>query len=87
MSRVPAQFVGLSPTQLRAWLTSVQQAIQDLTIGGKPEATAYTQGDGSKSATFTKADLGALNERANALAAALSGGGAYRRRPIRPLYL
>lgn len=86
MHRVPAQFAGVSQATLQQWLTATQQAIQDLTVGGKVEVASYTQGDGAKSVTYTRAQLPMLQERANALAQALSGGRAYRRRPMRPLY-
>lgn len=86
MYRIPAEFAGIAPSTLQTWLTNVQQAIQDLTTGGKAETAAYTQGDGSKSVTYTRADLGALRERANSLAQVLYGR-RYRRRAVRPLYL
>lgn len=53
-------FAGMSTPALQAALTSAQQAYIDLTTGGKLEVAAYTQGDGSKSVTYTRAQLGAL---------------------------
>lgn len=87
MYRVPAEFLGVPTQTLQTWLANAQQALQDLTTGGKVEVAAYTQGDGSKSVTYTRADLAALQQRISAIAQVLSGGRAYRRRPIRPLYL
>jgi hypothetical protein len=86
-SPISAQFYGVPTQTLQTWLTNAQQALQDLTTGGKLEVAAYTQGDGSKSVTYTRANLGELQERINALAQALSGGQVGRRRPVRPLYL
>jgi hypothetical protein len=84
---VPAEFAGVSRQTLQAWLTGAQQALQDLTTGGKIEVAGYAQGDGQKSVTYTRADIGALQQRIAGLAQALSGGRMYRRRPMRPLYL
>lgn len=80
----PPEIVGLTTLQLQTWLTSTQQAIQDLAVGGKAYAVAYAQGDGSKSVQYTQADLSALRMRARMLAQALGLVG--RRRAIRPLF-
>jgi hypothetical protein len=85
--RVPAQYYGWTPTQLSTALTATQQAIFDLTTGGKLETASYTQGDGAKSVTYTRADLGALQQQVQILAGLVSGDPRYgRRRPLRPLY-
>lgn len=80
----PPELIGVSDDTLRAWLSGCQQAIQDLTVGGKVQTAAYTQGDGSKSVTYTAADLVALRARAQMLAQAL--GLVARRRPLRPYF-
>ncbi|HZR87882.1 MAG TPA: gpW family head-tail joining protein [Bradyrhizobium sp.] len=85
--RVPAEFVGLNSTQLQTMLAQTQQALADLTTGGKVETAAYTQADGSKSVTYTRADLAALQQRVQMLANLVYPGQGYgRRRPARPLY-
>ena len=80
----PPELIGIEDATLQAWLTAVQQAIQDLTIGGKAYVVSYAQGDGSKGVTYTQADVGALRMRARMLAAAL--GLANPRRAIRPIF-
>jgi hypothetical protein len=80
----PPELIGVPDDTIRAWLLACQQAIQDLTVGGKVQTAAYTQGDGSKSVTYTAADLAALRMRAQMLAQAL--GLVERRRPLRPYF-
>lgn len=80
----PAELIGVSDTTLQAWLAACQQAIQDLTVGGKVQTAAYTQGNGAKSVTYTRAELPALRARAQMLAKAL--GLVERRRPMRPYF-
>ena len=80
----PAELIGVPDATLQSWLTACQQAIQDLTTGGKVQTAAYTQGDGSKSVTYTAADLNALRMRAQMLGQAL--GLVRHRRPMRPYF-
>lgn len=42
-----------------------------LSTGGKGETFSYTQGDGAKSVTYTKADLGAISQLIRLLQAQL----------------
>jgi hypothetical protein len=53
-------FAGMSNAALQTALANAQQAYLDLSIGGKVQVAAYTQGDGSKSVTYTQANIGAL---------------------------
>lgn len=78
-------FAGMSTTQLQAVLASAQQAYIDLTTGGKPQAAAYTQGDGSKSVTYTPASLPNLTMLIKQLQAQL-GIIRHTRRPMRFVY-
>jgi len=80
----PPELIGLTNEQLQAQLTAVQQAIHDLTIGGKPSSVSYAQGDGAKSVSYTQADLAGLRMRARMLAQAL--GLVRPRRAIRPVF-
>lgn len=84
---IPAEFYNVPAATLQTWLLACQQAVQDLTTGGKVQVAAYTQGDGNKSVTYTRADLPALTARIKALIQATNGGYVYSRRPISPLYL
>ena len=47
---------GVAPATLQQWLADAQQALHDLSTGAKGESFSYTQGDGSKSVTYTRAD-------------------------------
>ncbi|MDR3513771.1 MAG: gpW family head-tail joining protein [Caulobacteraceae bacterium] len=88
MRRVPAELVGISQARLQTMLAQTQQAIADLTTGRKTETAAYTQADGNRSVTYTRADLASLQQRVQMLAGILYPGQGYgRRRPARPLYL
>ena len=69
--RIPAQFVGVPPATLLLWLQAAQQALHDLTIGGKPSVILYNSGEGSRQVTYTRATVGQLGEYVAALAAAL----------------
>lgn len=51
---------GRPTAQLQIDLANAQQAYIDLSTGAKGESYSYTQGDGSKSVTYTQANLGAL---------------------------
>lgn len=51
---------GVPTATLQAWLLSAQSALNDLMIGGKPVVVLYTQGDGQKSVTYQKTDVGQL---------------------------
>lgn len=79
--RIPPQFVGVPRATLQQWLTQAQQALQDLTVGGKAEVVGYAQGDGTKNVTFTRAQVPLLQMRIQELVQALSGGHPTRRPP------
>jgi hypothetical protein len=78
-------FAGMSTTALQTALNNAQQAYIDLTTGGKVQVAAYTQGDGTRSVTYTRANIADLVATIKQLQAQL---GIIRRarRPIRPLY-
>ena len=75
-------FAGMSREHLQAALTSAQNAYLELTIGGKVQAAAYTQGDGQKSVTYTAASLPNLTALIKELQAQL-GIVRQARRPLR----
>lgn len=74
---------GVPKATLEQWLRESQQALHDLSTGAKGESFSYTQGDGAKSVTYTRTDIGALQAHINALLYAL---GMRRRRAIRPVF-
>ena len=53
-------FAGLPTATLQAWLLSAQTAYANLAAGGLVESVSYAQGDGSKSVTYRRADMGEL---------------------------
>jgi hypothetical protein len=78
-------FAGMTTQQLQAALASAQRAYLDLSTGGKVVTAAYTQGDGSRSVTYTAASLPNLVALIKQLQAQL-GIVCHGRRPIRPMY-
>lgn len=75
---IPPEFVGVDTAILQTWLSAAQQALQDLTTGGKPETVSYGQGDGTKSVTYTRANIGQLQQRIRGLGRALGLVGSRR---------
>ena len=63
----------------------MQQDYLDLSSGRKVVSAAYTQGDGSKSVTFTKATLGQMAMMIRQMQAQL-GIINTPRRPLRPVF-
>ena len=51
---------GISVAALQQRLEALQQAYLELTAGGKLQVASYAQGDGSKSVTYTAANLADL---------------------------
>lgn len=76
-------FTGVPKLTLQKWLGEAQQAMHELSTGTKGEAYSYTQGDGTRSVTYTRTDLGALQAHINSLMHAL---GMRKRRAIRPVF-
>ena len=76
---------GMDTAGLRASLAAAQQAYIDLSTGAKGESYSYTQGDGSKSVTYTRANLPALANIIQLLQSQL-GIVPRARRPIRFWY-
>lgn len=79
-----SDLAGVPQATLRQWLLDAQTALHQLAIGGKVEAAAYTQGDGSKSVTYTRAQLPQLRAHIALLQSALGIRGV--RRPLRPRF-
>lgn len=53
-------FAGMTTAQKQLALANAQQAYQDLSMGVKIASASYTQGDGAKSVSYTKAEMPAL---------------------------
>lgn len=51
---------GVPLVQLQAWLASAQQALADLNTGSKPVTVTYAQGDGTRSVTYSRANMNTL---------------------------
>jgi hypothetical protein len=52
--------VGLDPSTLQTMLTQAQTAYANLMAGGLAESLSYTSGDGTKSVTYTRANINLL---------------------------
>ena len=76
---------GMTTPQLLAAYQQAQAAYLALTMGSKGESFSYTQGDGGKTVTFTRANIQNLSMLIKQLQVAL-GMISHTRRPIRPLY-
>ena len=48
---------GMSTAALQAALAAAQQAYLDLSTGAKGESYSYTQGDGARAVTYSKANI------------------------------
>jgi hypothetical protein len=80
---------GIDIASLQSRLASLQQAYLDLSSGAKGESYSYTQGDGSKSVTYTRVNIEALTQAILAVQAQidrLSGVRLNRRPPLRPFF-
>lgn len=51
---------GMSTEALQAALAAAQQAYLDLSTGAKGESYSYTQGDGARAVTYSKANISQL---------------------------
>ncbi len=78
-------FAGMTTQQLQTALAGAQQAYIAIASGAQGESYAYTQGDGSKSVTYTRANLDQLRALISMLQSAL-GLNRGARRPIRPVW-
>lgn len=66
-----SDLAGVPEATLQQWLLEAQTALHQLSVGGKPEAVAYTQGAANKSVTFTRANIADLQQHIAALKAQL----------------
>ena len=78
----PTLLAGMQTSALQAQLTKAQQAYIDLSTGNKGESFSYTQGDGAKAVTYTKANIADLTALIQMLQAQL-GIVSRPRRPLR----
>lgn len=76
---------GMSTAQLQAALANAQAAYLALASGSKGESFSYTQGDGSKSVTYTRVNMAQLASVIMLLQSQL-GIVVRARRPLRPVY-
>lgn len=71
IDRSKSDLVGVPTTTLQQWLLDAQQAFHDFMTGGKPVIVTYAQGDGNRSVTYNKANIGDLTAYIQALKAQL----------------
>ena len=60
IGRTSSLLAGMPRESLQISLTNAQQVYIQLSTGGKVENATYTQGDGSKSITYTRANIAQL---------------------------
>jgi hypothetical protein len=80
---------GLDVSVLQARLSTLQQAYLDLSSGARGESYSYTQGEGAKSVTYTRANLGELTQAILLVQTQIdraTGQRNYRRAPMRPFF-
>ena len=53
-------FAGMQTSALQTALANAQQAYLDLSTGAKGESFSYTQGDGARAVTYTRANIADL---------------------------
>ncbi|MFZ6690240.1 gpW family head-tail joining protein [Undibacterium sp. SXout20W] len=59
-NRSTSIFAGMQTSALQTALTNAQQAYLDLSTGAKGESFSYTQGDGARAVTYTRANIADL---------------------------
>ena len=72
-------FAGIPPVTLQQWLADAQTARHELVTGRRAQMVAYGQGDGTKSVTYTRANLADIDNYIASLTNALGLG---RRRAV-----
>lgn len=81
---------GIDVTVLQARLDQMQQAYLDLTSGARGESYSYTQGDGSKSVTYTRSNIADLTQAIITVQSQIdlltTGQRINRRPPVRPFF-
>lgn len=78
-------FDGMTNDQLQTALTNAQNAYIALSTGSKGETFSYTQGDGTRSVTYTRTNIGQLTILIRQLQEKL-GIVCHARRAIRPFF-
>jgi hypothetical protein len=82
-------FDGLDVFVLQSRLTALQMALLDLQAGAKVVTASYAQGDGSRSVTYTAANMADLTQAILTVQTQidrLTGVCINRRAPVRPLF-
>lgn len=88
MSCRPSILDGIDVATLQTRLAAMQQAYLDLTSGAKVEVASYAQADGSRTVTYTRANLGDLVAAITTVQTQvdlLTGQRSARRAPMRPI--
>jgi virulence-associated protein VapD len=85
----PSILDGIDVTVLQQRLQSMQLAYLDITSGAKVEVVSYSQADGSRTVTYSKANIAELTAAIIAVQSQidrLSGQCVGRRAPMRPYF-
>jgi hypothetical protein len=83
----PLSLVGVPPATLQTWLLQAQTALQALNTGAQVTTASYAEGNGQRSVTYRKTDVGALHAWIGQILQALHPGDhRFRRRAISVSY-
>jgi hypothetical protein len=83
----PIALQGVATATLQIWLGQAQQAMQDLMTGRRATTVSYSQGEGSRSVTYTRTNIADLRAWIQELQIALNPAAPqFRRRPIYPRF-
>lgn len=85
----PSILDGIDVTVLQQRLQALQSAYLDLTSGAKVATVAYSQGDGSRTVSYTPANIGELTAAIITVQSQidkLTGQCVGRRAPMRPYF-
>lgn len=89
MTRRSSILDGIDVGALQLRLTAMQQAYIDLTLGGKVQVASYAQGDGSRTVTYTQANIADLTAAILSVQTQidyLNGVRCNRRAPLTPVW-
>ena len=56
----PVSLIGVPQATLQSWLTQAQQALQNVATGAKVTTVTYAQGEGSRSVSYSRANIADL---------------------------
>ena len=87
MLQTPISLIGVPSATLQIWLCQAQQALQNLQTGQQVAVVSYAQGEGNRSVSYRRTDIGQLTAWIQQLQMAINPGSRlFRRRAITPRF-